>query len=130
MLEINNEFDIKTATTDQLAFVGDAVYSLLVRERLCFLGKCRSGDLHTTSAKFVKAGGQAAAFQKIEEYLSEKELSYYKKGRNAHNNHTPKNATEGDYHSATGLETLFGYLYLSGNNERIYELFEIIFNGI
>ena len=128
MLEIKNKFDIKTATTDQLAFVGDAVYSLLVRERLCVLGKCRSGDLHMSSAKLVKAKGQAEAFHKIEEHLSEQEVSYYKKGRNAHNNHTPKNATEGDYHCATGLETLFGFLYLSGKNERIYELFEIIFN--
>ena len=128
MLEIKNKFDIKTATTDQLAFVGDAVYSLLVRERLCVLGKCRSGDLHTSSAKLVKAKGQAEAFCKIEEHLSEQEVSYYKKGRNAHNNHTPKNATEGDYHCATGLETLFGFLYLSGKNKRIYELFEIIFN--
>lgn len=128
MLEIQNEFDIKTATTDQLAFVGDAIYSLLVRERLCCLGKCRSGDLHTSSAKLVKADGQARAFHKIESLLSEKELSFYKKGRNAHNNHTPKNATEGDYHCATGLEALFGYLYLTGNNKRIYELFDIIFN--
>lgn len=127
MLELKNKFDIKTATTDQLAFVGDAVYSLLVRERLCYLGKCRSADLHTSSAKLVKANGQAEAFKKIEEHLTEKEISFYKKGRNAHNNHTPKNATEGDYHSATGVETLFGYLYLSGQNERIYELFDLIF---
>jgi len=116
------------ATTDQLAFVGDAVYSLLVRERLCVDGKCRSNDLHTSSAKLVKANGQAEAFKKIESFLSEKELSYYKKGRNAHNNHTPKNATEGDYHSATGVETLFGYLYLSSQNERIYQLFDMIFS--
>lgn len=128
MLDLAKEFDIKMATTDQLAFVGDAVYSLLVRERLCVDGKCRSNDLHTSSAKLVKANGQAEAFKKIESFLSEKELSYYKKGRNAHNNHTPKNATEGDYHSATGVETLFGYLYLSSQNERIYELFDMIFS--
>jgi len=128
MLDLAKEFDIKMATTDQLAFVGDAVYSLLVRERLCVDGKCRSNDLHTSSAKLVKANGQAEAFKKIESFLSEKELSYYKKGRNAHNNHTPKNATEGDYHSAPGVETLFGYLYLSSQNERIYQLFDMIFS--
>lgn len=127
MLNLSKDFDIKMATTDQLAFVGDAVYSLLVRERLCVIGKCRSNDLHTTSAKYVKANGQADAFKKIENLLTEKEVSYYKKGRNSHNNHTPKNATEGDYHSATGVETLFGYLYLTSQNERIYELFDIIF---
>ena len=88
MLDLTKDFDIKTATTDQLAFVGDAVYSLLVRERLCLSGKCRSNDLHTSSAKFVKANGQAEAFKKIESFLSEKELSYYKKGRNSHNNHS------------------------------------------
>ncbi len=127
MLELQQNFDIKTATTDQLSFVGDAVYSLLVRERLCVLGKSRSNDLHTSSAKLVKANAQANAYLKIEDVLTEKEISFYKRGRNAHNNHTPKNASEGDYHIATGIETLFGYLYLTGQNERIYELFDIIF---
>lgn len=128
MIELKKSFDIKTATTDQLSFVGDAVYSLLVRERLCQIGKSRSNDLHTESARRVKANAQANAFLKIESILDEKELSIYKKGRNAHNNHTPKNATQSDYHSATGLETLFGYLYLSNQNDRIYELFNIIFD--
>lgn len=127
MLELQQNFDIKTATTDQLSFVGDAVYSLLVRERLCVLGKSRSNDLHTSSAKLVKANAQANAYLKIKSILSEKEIAVYKRGRNAHNNHTPKNATEGDYHVATGIETLFGYLYLTNQNERIYELFDIIF---
>ncbi|MBQ7129236.1 MAG: ribonuclease III [Clostridia bacterium] len=127
MLELQQNFDIKTATTDQLSFVGDAVYSLLVREKLCFIGKCRSNDLHTSSAKKVKANAQANAYLKIKDILTSTEISIYKKGRNAHNNHTPKNATKCDYHSATGLETLFGYLYLTNQNERIYKLFEIIF---
>lgn len=127
MLNLSTNFDIKTATNDQLAFVGDAVYTLLVRERLCIIGKCRSNDLHTTASKYVKAAAQADAFSKIEGVLFEKELSYYKKGRNAHNNHTPKNASEGDYHIATGLESLFGYLYLTEQISRIYELFDLIF---
>lgn len=127
MLNFSFDFDIKTATNDQLAFVGDAVYTLLVREKLCLVGKCRSNDLHTSASKYVKASGQAKAFSKIENVLCEKELAYYKKGRNAHNNHTPKNASEGDYHVATGLETLFGYLYLTKQKERIYLLFDLIF---
>ncbi len=127
MIELQQNFDIKTATTDQLSFMGDAVYSLLVRERLCLIGKSRSNDLHTSSAKLVKASAQANAYLKIKDILTEKETSIYKKGRNAHNNHTPKNASEGDYHSATGIETLFGYLYLTKQNERIYQLFDIIF---
>lgn len=126
MLELNFEFDIKTASTDQLAFVGDAVYSLLVREYLCKIGKCRSNDLHTACARIVKANSQANAFKIIENLLNEKELSIYKRGRNAHNNHKPKNSTKGDYHSATGFETLFGYLYLAKQNERITELFNLI----
>lgn len=126
MLELSFEFDIKTASTDQLAFVGDAVYSLLVREYLCKIGKCRSNALHTSSAKIVKANSQAAAYKAIEDILDEKELSVYKRGRNAHNNHKPKNSTECDYHSATGFEALFGFLYLSKQNERIAELFNII----
>ena len=129
MLELNFEFDVKTASTDQLAFVGDAVYSLLVREYLCKVGKCRSNDLHTSSAKIVKANSQANAYKAIENMLSEKEISVYKRGRNAHNNHKPKNSTECDYHNATGFEALFGYLYLAKQNERLIELFNIISKG-
>ncbi|MGN0174410.1 MAG: Mini-ribonuclease 3 [Acutalibacteraceae bacterium] len=126
MLELSSKFDIKTASTDQLAFVGDAVYSLLVREQLCLDGKCHSNELHTSSAKLVKANAQANAFLKIKDILNEKELSVYKRGRNAHNNHKPKNSTESDYHSATGIESLFGYLYMTEQNERIHQLFNII----
>ena len=124
----NIEFNSKTVTNDALSFVGDAVYSLLVRERLIMSGECRSGSLHSNSTRYVSARAQAKAYERIKDILTEAEAAVYKRGRNAHNNHTPKNATEGDYHCATGLETLFGFLYLSGKNERIYELFEIIFN--
>ena len=74
----------------------------------------------------VKASAQAEAMQKIMPVLDEEEISVFKRGRNAHTNHKAKNASEGDYHYATGLEALFGYLYLSGRKDRLTELFEII----
>ncbi len=108
-----------------LAFVGDAVYGLYVRMALAEVNR-PSGELHRLSVEFVRAGAQAEAFRVIEPLLSEEELAVFKRGRNFHTSTTPKNATNGDYHTATGLETLFGWLYLCGKNDRAEELFEII----
>lgn len=108
-----------------LAFVGDAVYGLYVRMALAEVNR-PSGELHRLSVEFVRAGAQAEAFRVIEPLLSEEELAVFKRGRNFHTSTTPKNATNGDYHTATGLETLFGWLYLCGKNDRAAELFEII----
>lgn len=117
--------DVNLLSPAALAFVGDAYYGLLVREMLAEINR-PSGELHSASVKLVKAGAQAEAFKIIEPHLSEKELSVYKRGRNAHVNSIPKNATVGEYHSATGVETLFGYLHLSGNDDRAKELFAVI----
>ncbi len=117
--------EVNMLSPGALAFVGDAYYGLLVRERLAEINR-PSGELHALSVKLVKAGAQANAFKLIESELSEKELSVYKRGRNAHVNSIPKNASVGEYHSATGLETLFGYLHLSDQDERAEELFKII----
>ncbi len=117
--------DVNSLSPGVLAFVGDAYYGLLVREKLALVNR-PSGELHSDSVKLVKASAQANAFRIIEEYLSEKEMSVYKRGRNAHVNSIPKNASVGDYHSATGIEALFGYLHLSGMDERAKELFDII----
>ena len=108
-----------------LAFVGDAYYGLLVREMLAETNR-PSGELHSESVKLVKAGAQATAFKIIESELTDTELSVYKRGRNSHVNSIPKNASVGEYHSATGLEALFGYLHLSGDDQRAKELFEKI----
>ncbi|MGN0493982.1 MAG: Mini-ribonuclease 3 [Acutalibacteraceae bacterium] len=119
--------DIKKENPDLLspsvlAFVGDAVYGLYVRTALA--DKSRpSGELHKMSAQVVNAAAQARAFAVIEPLLTEKELSVFKRGRNFHTSSTPKNATNGDYHTATGLECLFGWLYLSGDKSRADELF-------
>ena len=122
------DFNIKTASTDSLSFVGDAIYSLLVREKLIDEGNCRSNVLHQLSAKYVKASAQAKAYLVIEEDLTSLEFAVYKRGRNAHNNNTPKNTTVGEYHSATGIEALFGSLYLNKEQDRITYLFDLIWN--
>lgn len=107
------------------AFVGDAVYGLLVRTYLSKINR-PSKDLHSLSVEYVKAQAQAEAFKKIEPFLNEKELEMFKRGRNFHTNSSPKNASLSEYHTATGLECLFGYLYLSGDTTRIDALFEKI----
>ena len=111
-----------------LAFVGDAVYGLMVRTALGEVNR-PSGELHKLSVKLVNATAQAEAFKLIEAELSEKELSVFKRGRNFKTGNTPKNSSGGDYHTATGLEALFGWLYLSNENERAKSLFNIIWQN-
>ena len=111
-----------------LAFVGDAVYGLYVRTKLSEVNR-PSGELHKLSVKFVNATAQSEAFRLIEPMLTEKELSIFKRGRNFHTGNTPKNSTGNEYHLATGLETLFGFLYLSNQNDRAKELFNIIWQN-
>ena len=121
--------NIKLLSPSVLAFVGDAVYGLYVREALAKINR-PSGELHKLSVKYVNAVSQANAFKLIENILNEDELSIYKRGRNFHTSSSPKNATKGQYHTATGLECLFGYLHLSNNHARASELFKIIRKNI
>ena len=100
-----------------LAFVGDAYFGLLVRLKLAETER-PIGELHSLSVKLVNANAQALGVAEIEPLLTEEEAAVYRRGRNAHPGHTPKNADVGDYHRATGLEALFGYLYLKGEMER------------
>jgi ribonuclease-3 family protein len=111
-----------------LAFVGDAVYGLMVRTALAEVNR-PSGELHKLSVKLVNATAQAEAYKIIEPELSEKEVMVFKRGRNFKTGNTPKNSSGGDYHTATGLETLFGFLYLSGENDRLKTLFNIIWEN-
>lgn len=112
-----------------LAFVGDAVYGLYVRTALAEINR-PSGELHRLSVKAVNAAAQADAFSLVEPLLDEKELSVFKRGRNFHTSSSPKSATAGQYHTATGLECLFGWLYLSGRTSRADELFGVIKENI
>lgn len=109
-----------------LAFIGDGVYDLLVRERLVCEANRPVGVLNSEKIKLVCCTAQSRIAARITENLTEEELKVFKRGKNAHAMTVPKNAKRGDYHTATGLEALFGYLYLSDRTERLRELFEII----
>ena len=106
-----------------LAHVGDGVYELLVRTRLCLEGHLAAGELHRLTVAQVKAPAQAKVMERLLPLLSEEELALYKRGRNAHVHGVPQGAKVGEYHAATGLEALFGWLYLLGRSERVHELF-------
>lgn len=123
---LNSDVNVKNLSPLNLAFVGDTVFDLFVRERLVCQANRPVNKLHKEATTMVKASAQAEAMGKIMPILTEEEISVFKRGRNAHTNHKAKNASEGDYHYATGLEALFGYLYLSGEKERLRELFDII----
>lgn len=112
------EVDVHTLSPLALAFVGDGVYSLLVRERLLTIANRPVNDLHHLAVNAVRAEAQSAAMERLLPRLTPEEEAVYKRGRNAH---TARSGAE--YHRATGLESLFGYLYLSGQLERVRELF-------
>lgn len=109
-----------------LAFIGDAVYELLVRKRLVNEANRQSKKLHAESIKMVNAVAQSQASEKILPLLDENEAAAYRRGKNAHVEHFPKGATAMQYNMATGLEALFGWLYLCGKFDRIDELFSVI----
>jgi len=109
-----------------LAHIGDCVYELLVRSYIVCHGKQTNQGLHFATVDYVKAPAQARAMEKLLPGLTEEELAVYKRGRNTRVNSVPKNADIGDYHAATGLECLFGWLYLNAMHDRINELFAII----
>ncbi len=120
--------NVKLLSPSVLAFVGDGVYGLKVRTALSAVNR-PSGELHKLSVEYVKAAAQAKAFEIIEPLLTEEEMSVFKRGRNFHTSGTPKSATNREYHIATGLEALFGYLYLIKKQPRIDELFNIIWEN-
>lgn len=109
-----------------LAFVGDCVYEIFVREMLVKNANRPVNDLHRESVKYVSAKAQTQAYFKIKDMLNEEEEAVFKRGRNAKVGHQPKSATQSEYHTATGMEALFGYLYLCDNTKRIKELFSAI----
>ncbi len=106
-----------------LAFVGDAVYTLFVRERLALSLKYKTGELDRRTAELVSAHGQSVALERILPLLNEEEEAVFRRGRNAKKPTKSKNASVGEYVRSTGFEALLGYLYLTGQSERIQELF-------
>lgn len=109
-----------------LAHVGDGVFDLLCRAWLCAKGDQTVLRLHKDTVNLVKASTQAKFADKLKPLLTEEEYSYYRRGKNAHTHAAPKSATPQEYAKATGLEALFGALYLLGRTERINELFTIL----
>lgn len=118
--------EIRKISNLGLAHLGDAVYELMVRSWLCIHGKCTSRGLHSAAITYVSAPAQAKAVRKLLDILTEEERDVYRRGRNTHVNSIPHNASHEEYHAATGLEALFGYLYLKGRTERLNELFNEI----
>ena len=111
-----------------LAFLGDSVYETMIRETMLRDGNIPVRKLHEKKIRLVCAEFQARAFEMLLPLLSEEELSIAKRGRNAESI-PPKHADPFDYRKATGLEALFGYLYLIGNRKRLEDLFQTIWNG-
>lgn len=109
-----------------LAYIGDCVYELYVRGYLIQKSDQKVNLLHKTSTRFVCAKAQAELYHKIKDILSEDETAVFHRGRNT-KSHVPKNAVVSDYRIATGIEALFGYLYITGKKDRISELLQQLF---
>ena len=111
--------DPRELSTLSLAYVGDAVFELMVRTELISRFNTTAGALHKKAKQIVNAKAQSDMYFRIEKYFDETEKAVFKRGRNAKSATVPKNADISDYRHATGLETVFGYLYLTGNFERL-----------
>ena len=114
---------VKAISNVGLAHIGDGVYELLCRTYLCAQGNTTLKNLHTLSVELVKAPAQAKFADMLKPHLTEEEQDYYRRGKNAHTHAAPKSASRQEYAKATGLETLFGALYLLGRRDRLNELF-------
>ena len=109
-----------------LAHMGDCVYEMLVRAYLCAQGNKTVAQLHKQTITMVKATYQAEFVDKMLPLLTEDEMTYYRRGKNSHVHAVPKSATPAQYAKATGLEALFGYLFLAGKKERANEIFNLV----
>ena len=106
-----------------LAYIGDAVYEILVRQYIVSCGNAPVNVLNRRARGIVNAAAQSAAYEKIKDMLTQEEEAVYRRGRNAKSHTAAKNQSISDYRRATGVEALFGFLYLEGKNDRISELF-------
>lgn len=114
--------DIRTYSPLTLAYIGDAIYELVIRTILVEKGNTQVNKLHKRASRLVKASAQSAMIEKLKPYLTEEEMSVFKRGRNAKAATMAKNATMSDYRRATGFEALMGYLYLTEQWKRMLEL--------
>lgn len=119
--------DIKSYSGLALAYIGDAIYDLVIRTFIVEQGNAPVNKLHKKVIKLVQASAQAKHYHLIQDMLTEEEMAVYKRGRNAKSITPSKNADLLDYRTATGLEALMGYLYLTGQTARMMELMQPIF---
>ena len=117
-----NKNEIIIMSPQKLAFLGDSVYEIIVREKIICNHNADIGALNSLKVKSVCCEYQAELFEKIKNMLTEEEMEIYRRGRNSHVKKIPKKSSPITYHKATGLEALFGFLYLSGQKERLIEL--------
>lgn len=117
---------VNALSNTALALVGDGVYELLVRAYLCTRGDRTVQKLHKDTVHLVKAPSQAAFADRLQPSLTQEEQDYYRRGKNAHTHAAPKSASPQQYAKATGLEALFGALYLLGRTQRLNELFAML----
>lgn len=118
--------DVKELSPLSLAFVGDAVLEMLVRQRLVETTRLQPGKLHAATTRYVSAHAQNLELQVLEPLLTEQEASVLRRGKNASKASVAKHATPQEYRASTGFECLLGWLYLQKQNERIMELFEVL----
>lgn len=121
-LNINHDALLSLSTLG-LAHLGDGVYEVMVRSWLVLHGKAKAKDLHRATVKYVAAPAQAERFEAIQPLLTDEETDVFRRGRNTAPHSIPKAASRAQYQTATGLEALFGWLYLQGRTERLNELF-------
>ncbi len=122
------EVDIRTYSPLTLAYIGDAIYDLIIRTVVVERANRPANKLHKTVIRYVNAGTQARMSEALEEELTEEERAVYHRGRNAKSYTSAKNASIADYRKATGLEALFGYLYLLGETDRLLTLVKAAFD--
>ena len=124
-----SEGEIKAISNLGLAHMGDCVFEILCRAYLCAKGGKNVGNLHRDTINMVKASSQAKFMDALLPHLTEEELAFYRRGKNSHVHAVPKSCTPAEYAKATGLEALFGALYLAGQTNRINELFKLVMEG-
>lgn len=118
---------LNTYSTAALAYLGDSVLELCVRQHLVRKGVSSSAALNKQALDYVRAGAQAEAMKRILPLLTEEEDAVFHRGRNIGHTNTPKSATVAEYRAATGMEALFGWLHLAGKQARIEELFALAY---
>ena len=129
-LKIHNDSSSSGMPVSALAFLGDVVWEIMVREKLTVSEMCKADKLHAKNTEMVNATYQSNAVKIIMPHLTEDEKTMFTRGRNTHTAHTPRNKSKSEYHAATGFEVLLGWLYINGKTERIKELFTLVINEV